>query len=245
MSAEATTVHTRLLRCTLCADESRAFWLARAGRGGAPLSREEAFSTFVFGRKSENRVEVLLANMRARFDPVPSSLEALPRLTLDPPEVRLVAHWHLMLSDPLYRTFTSFLADRREVGARDVTRDEVARWVERQQPGRWSGATRNGWASKLLTTAREAGLVTTRKDPRTLAVPRVSDRVLLYALYLLREADIAGGLLDNPYLRSVGLSGGVLLDRLRRLPGVRAHKMGDLVDLSFEHPDLVTWAEAT
>jgi len=242
VSREETEIHTRLLRCTLAPDECRAYWRAMAEHGA--LTRSLAFETYAFGQKSEARVEVLLANMRARFDAFDDSLSALQALSLDAADARLVAHWHVMLSDPLYRAFAVFLQARREVGARDVTRDEVSRWVEAQQPGRWSGATRNGWASKLLTTAREAGLVSTRKDPRTLDLPHVSDRALLYLLHLLRGVQIQGSLLDNAYLYSVGLDGGILLDRLRGLRGVTVHKMGELIDLRFDHAGLTTWAEA-
>jgi hypothetical protein len=242
VSAEATKVHTRLLRFTLGADESRAYW--RASTADAPLQAKTAFEGYTFGQKSEARVEVILWNMRARYDAFPACLPALRALAPEPTDAKLVTHWHVMLADPLYRAFVGWLQSRRELGARDITRPELARWVESQEPGRWSGATRNGWASKLLSTAREAGLVESRKDPRPLVLPRISDTALLYLLHLLRGVHVDGTLLDNPYLRSVGLDGGALTDRLRGLPGLTLHKMGRLVDLSFDHPDLQAWAEA-
>ena len=78
-----------------------------------------------------------------------------------------------------------------------------------------------------------------------MGTPRVPDEALEYLLYLLHETEFEGSLLDNPYLRSVGLDGAVLTERLRRLPGLAFRRQGDLTDLGWRHQDLRAWAAAT
>ncbi len=56
--------------------------------------------------------------------------------------------------------------------------------------------------------------------------------------------EIEGSLLDNPYLRSVGLEGSFLEERLRGLPALGYGRMGDLMDLGWRYPDLLSWARA-
>jgi hypothetical protein len=228
MIEEETTVHTRLLRFTLGVAESRAYW-----RNNDPSLRPaDAFTGYTFGQKSEKRVATTLTNLRARFDAVPGAVAALSTLNPDPMAATLICHWHVQRSDPLYRAFTGWLVERRALGARAVTRDEVSAWVERFQPGRWSAVTRVEWASKLLTTARDAGLVGARTDPRPLTVPHVPDSALRYLLGLLQRLHLShGAVLDNVYLTSVGLTGATLDERARRLPGVTLRRMGDLVEL--------------
>jgi hypothetical protein len=70
----------------------------------------------------------------------------------------------------------------------------------------------------------------------------VPDDALTYLLHLLREVDFQGTLLANPYLRSVGLEGGLLNDRLKRLPDLSFGRQGDLVDMGWKYRDLTDWA---
>jgi hypothetical protein len=45
--------------------------------------------------------------LRARFDAFPNALHVLQRWPhMSPDTRRVVCHWHLQLSDPLYRDFT-------------------------------------------------------------------------------------------------------------------------------------------
>jgi hypothetical protein len=77
----------------------------------------------------------------------------------------------------------------------------------------------------------------------------VPGRALAYLLYLLRSLEFAGSLHDNPYLRSVGLQGRMLEDRLRGVAGVDYRRVGDLVDFEWMYsglPDLLSgWASQT
>ena len=68
------------------------------------------------------RVRYLLANFVVRYDASPSALAALRRWgTMTPEARRLVCHFHLQLTDPLYRAFTGdFLPERRGAGLRDT-----------------------------------------------------------------------------------------------------------------------------
>jgi hypothetical protein len=97
-------------------------------------------------------------------------------------------------------------------------------------------------ASKLLSTAHSAGLIQGKRDPRPIVFPLVPDDALAYLLHLLRDVDFQGTLLANPYLHSVGLEGGLLNDRLKRLPALSFGRQGDLVDMGWKHRDLADWA---
>ena len=115
MNAEMHERHTRILRLTLAVSESRAYWAAVDPARAGAARVERAFNEHWFGHKSLARVKLLLTNFAARFDAYPTALEALRRWVPEAPATRsLVCHWHLQLSDPLYRSFTgSWLAERR------------------------------------------------------------------------------------------------------------------------------------
>ena len=236
--AEERAVHTRLLKCALEVEDCRAWW-RHAVPGATP---EIAFERWWFGARSLDRIRVLFTNFRARFDAYPSALRVLSRWAEMGPGTRaLVCHWHLQLSDPLYRAFTGdYLVARRGMLRPEVTRDLVVDWVGQQGPGRWTTATRIQFASKLLSAAYAAGLVGSNHDPRPLVYPRVDDAALAYLAYLLREVDFDGTLLVNPYFRSVGLEGSGLEERLRPLIGLR--RQGELLEIGWPHPSLEAWA---
>jgi hypothetical protein len=242
---EVTQVHTRLLKCALQIEEARAYWAHTDGT--TTVTVQQAFDGYWFGARSLAWVEILLNNMRARFDAFPAALGILHRWpTMTPDLRRLICHWHLQLADPLYRAFTGeFLVARRAGPRPEVTRDLVVKWVGEQGPGRWTMATRIQFASKLLSAAFAAGLVAAKRDPRPLVVPRVGDEALEYLLYLLRELQFAGTLLENPYLASVDLQGALLEERLRKLPAFAFQRQGDLVDFGWRYANLTAWATAT
>ncbi len=244
--AEVTEAHTRILRLALAIEESRAYW-ANVDPTVPPQERNlAAFEQRWFGAKTLERVRTLLANMSARYDAYPPALSVLQRWPdVDPQTRQVLCHWHLQLTDPIYRTFTGrFLVARRDSPRPELDRDVVVRWVGLEYPDRWGPATQIQFASKLLSAAYEAGLVGTNKDPRPLALPKVTDVALAYLLYLLREVHIEGTQLDNPYLASVGLTEGFLDQRLRALPGVDFRRMGALTEFHWAAPTLQAWAEA-
>ena len=241
---EASEVHTRLLKCALEIDDSRAYWAHADGPGSATAQR--AFDEYWFGAKSLSRIEVLLANMRVRFDPFPAALETLHRWSdMSPDTRRVICHWHLQLADPLYRAFTGeYLVERRAGSRPQVTRDLVVGWVGQQGPGRWTMSTRIQFASKLLSAAFSAGLLATNRDPRQVLVPRVPDDALEYLMYLLRDVQFDGTLLQNPYAESVGLDSSSFDDRLRGLPGIAFRRQGELLDFDWRYPGLRAWCAA-
>ena len=246
--AEATSFHTRLLKCALELDECRAYWEhyspTHATLSPSELSRL-AFNDYWFGVRSLPRIEVLMTNLRARFDAFPPSLAALHGLTdLGPNARRAIAHWHLQLADPLYRAFTGhFLVHRR--ARADITRPLVQAFVvDLDKDRRWTTPTHVQFASKLLSAAFTAGLVATHRYPRPLTFPRVPDDAIAYLLYLLRHITFEGTLLDNPYFSSVGLDPLSLEHRLRNSSVVTLRRQADLIDLDWAYPDLVTWAQA-
>jgi hypothetical protein len=241
---ETTHTHTRLLKCALEIEDARAYWAHTDG--SSDTTAQQAFDDYWFGARSLARVEVLLANMRARFSAFPAALQTLHRWPHMPPDTRkIICHWHLQVADPLYRAFTGdFMVERRNGPRPELTRDLVVGWVGQQGPDRWTMPTRIQFASKLLSSAFSAGLVGTNRDPRPLILPRVGDDALEYLLYFLREFQFEGTLMENPYLASLGLQGGALDERLRSLPGMAFQRQGDLIDFRWRYANLQAWAEA-
>ena len=242
---ECSTLHTRLLKCTLEVEHSRAYWRHMGERTDPVAARSVAHEQFWFGARSLERTGILLTNFRARYDAFPGALPALRSWdAMDPLARRLLCHWHLQLSDPLYRRFAGdYLVERRRRVPAEVSHGPVVKWVAEQGGERWGMGTRVQFASKLLTSALAAGLIGSSRDPRPLLWPRVDDLSLAYLLYLLRETEFQGSLLANPYLASIGLCGTELEKRLKTLPGLRFRRQGDLIDFGWVYPDLVTWAE--
>ena len=118
----------------------------------------------------------------------------------------------------------------------------MLRWVKSEVPERWAEATCVQFASKLLSAASEAGVISPKRDPRSLLVPKVPDVALAYLLHLLQGIRFAGTLTDNPYLASVGLVEGFLDQRLRSLPGLTFRRMAHLTEFEWEAPSLTAWA---
>ena len=240
---EESRVHTRILRCALEVEESRAWWSHRDPATERP-GADVVFNEWWFGDRSLERVEVLIQNMCARYDAFPEALRVLTGWRgIDQRTATLVCHWHLQLSDPLYRRFTGeFLPARRAAGQASITRDQVVRWVAAQEPGRWTTSTQVQFASKLLSAALSSGLVSGTKEPRPLLVPAVSETALGYCLYLLRAVKTEKPMLDGPYLRSVGLAGPNVEALLRSVPGISYRRLGDVQEVEWGSPDLATWA---
>jgi hypothetical protein len=244
--SENTEVHTRILRLALGVEESRAYW-DHVDTSVLPASRAMvAFEERWFGAKSLERVRYLLASFVPRYDRFPEALAVLRRWrSMDAATRQVLCHWHLQLSDPMYRAFTgTFLVERRALPDAKVDRDATLRWVKTTFPDRWAEATCVQFASKLLSAASEAGLISPRRDPRSLLLPKVSDLAIAYLLQLLRHVTFAGTLVENPYLASVGLTEGFLDQRLRALGGLTFRRMAHLTEFEWASPDLATWAES-
>lgn len=245
--AEVTAVHTRLMRCTLAVDDCATYW-QKADLAVSPSERAKvAFERRWFGTKSEARLRTIMTDMLERFDAFPEAFELLRRLGAVPVRLRpWICHIHTQLADPIYRRFTGeLLPTRREQGYDAVDRTIVARWLEELEPGRWGAASRTKFASNLLTTAAEAGLVAGRRDPRKLALPAPPDVMLGYALYLLRGVSFEGSLTDNPYVRSLGPTPETFRAFAPRIPGVHYAELGGVGELGFDSADLLSWGLAT
>lgn len=243
-----TRTHTRLLKCALEVDDSRSYWRRREP-GTPPPTATAALTDLWFGPKSLPRVTTLLLNFRYRFEAFPEALAALHRWSQTAPAslhtaAPLICHWHTQLTDPLYRAFTRYLAERRASANPTITRDVALTWVSAYpDAGPWTMSTRVQFASKLLSSAYAAGLIASNSDrkPRPLVTPHVSEAALTYALHLGRIAHLE---LDNDLLASVGLTltDGTLDARLARTATVRLARLGDVVDLTLREPDLTTWS---
>ncbi len=242
---ESTDIRSRLIKCPLSVEESRAYW-AKVKQGGQPPKAQDAFEQFWFGAKSLPWVKELMLVMQTRFGAFPEALSVIQNWQFMKPDTRaLICHWHLQITDPLYRAFTGdFLIARRQTASPELFRNTVVTWVaENGRPG-WGLATRKTLASGLLSTALAAGLIQGRRDPRGLTFPRIEDDALAYLLHLLRNITYVGTSLDNPYLRSVGLDGAVLESRLRKLTSLNYKRAGDVIEFDWQYPCLTAWAEA-
>lgn len=240
---ESTEVHTRILRCMLATDDALSYWRNVDTRVPPSERARVAFEQRWFGTKSEARVRTLMTDMVERFDAYPEALDLFQRLPRISGVVRtFICHLHVQLADPIYRAFTgSYLPKRRAEGRATIDRPAVVRWVESEHPGRWGGATSTKFASNLLATAFDVGLVGGRRDPRRLPTPSVPSVVLGYALQLLRRVDIAGTLTENPYLRSLGFDTTALARVVPAIPGVRIAQLGAVAEVTFDEPNLVSW----
>lgn len=243
--AEAMEVHSRLLRCSLCVDESRAYW-ANVDPDRPRESASAAFEQSWFGATSEPWTTELLSNMRVRFDAFPEALHVLAAWRAMPYETRrLICHLHVQLTDPLYRSFTgTFLPERRESIRASVQRQAVIDWVAEKGPERWALKTQIQFATRLLSCSLAAGLLDGNRDPREVLTPRVPDEAISYLLYLLRETYFEGTLIANPYLSSLGIVGGIVDDRFHALSSIDYRRVGSTFELGWRYPDLATWARA-
>lgn len=243
--AEVSEVHSRLLRCSLCADESRAYW-SNIDPDHPRESAVHAFEQSWFGAKSEPWTTELLSNMRLRFDAFPEALRVLAGWRAMRFETRrLICHFHLQLIDPLYRAFTgTFLPERRESIRPSVQRQAVTDWVAEFGPPRWALKTQLQFATRLLSCSFAAGLLGGNRDPRDAVTPRVPDEVLTYLLYLLRDLSFDGTLIANPYLASLGVVGTVVDERFNALSSIDFRRIGSTFEIGWRYPNLASWARA-
>lgn len=242
--SEATAVHTRILRCMLAVEDCYAYWQRVDTTVPVAERARVAFEQRWFGTKSEARVRTIMTDMIERFDAFPEALAALKDAGTLPARIRpFICHLHTQLADPIYRRFTGeLLPALRAEGRMSIDRPRVARWIDALEPGRWSAVTAIKFGSNLLATAFDVGLVAGRRDPRKIAVPQVPDVAIGYALYLVREVTIEGSLLDNPYLRSLGITQETFRAFAPRIPGVHFVELGGATELSFDAPSLRAWA---
>lgn len=240
---EQTEIHTRMLRIGLAEADSRIYW-AHAGGLAAEELVTAAFEERWFGSRTMARVRYLINNFTYRFNTFPGCLEVLNRW--DPTDLAdrtLLCHWHVQMSDPLYREFTSSVFSlRRQRPEPTIDRSSTLRWVESITENRWSSSTSQRMATGLMACATEAGLCSSSKTIRALTYPKVSDHALGYLLYLLKDLRYEGNLKDNPYALSVGLEGEQWSQRIRKLPWITYRRMADLHDLKWEFESLEEWA---
>ena len=242
---EVNSIHTRLLKLALIPEESKSYW-EKHEPDKVPSESQQAYDEYWFGSINKNTVSIVLTNLRARFDAFPHCLEVLKKWSdISLNERTLICHWHLQLSDPMYRLFTSdFLQERFLFPPPVVNRNDVIRWVDSIGDGRWAYSTQVQFSRKLLYCASTAGLITGKKDPRSLQYPQISNRCLSYLLYLLREIEFEGTLLKNPYLVSVGLRGSLLEAQIRHCNTFSVQRMGEMTEFNWNFPDLQAWAES-
>ena len=245
-SEEVQKFHSRLLRLSLAISDCRAYWENWQEDISEQQKIQTAFEGRWFGNKSMARIQTLLNNFTYRFDAYPIALKVLSAWCPSDPVTRQnICHWHLQLSDPLYRCFSDqFLEQRRANLQEKIDRDVVVRWLSGQIKAEWSINTRTRMATALITCATTAGLCSEGIGSRQLQYPKVTDEALSYWLYFLRYLSFEGSLFSNPYWRSLGLRDEMLEKRFRRLGSLQFQRMGELEDFGWQYPDLWAMAQA-
>ncbi len=244
---EVHTDHTGLLRLALALEDSRAYLDHFRPEIPAKKLAETAFEERWFGNKSMARIKLILNDFRKRYNAYPPAFVVLHRWKPADPNIRKnLCHWHLQLSDPIYRDLSGvFLVQRRERIDAALSRDIVAKWLHERTGNRWAMTTIRRISENLVTSLAEAGLCSPNNRDRKPAYPAVPDVSLAYLLYLLRHMKFNGTLLSNPYLASVGLSDEFLENRLRRLPSLNYKRMSGVHDFGWEYDNIGDWAAHT
>ena len=105
---EETRLHTRIQRLALGAEESRAYWSNVDPTVPTGPRAIQAFEQRWFGTKSLTRVRILTNYLAFRYDSFPDSFDVLrawSKRGMAPATRTVICHWHLQLSDPLYRRY--------------------------------------------------------------------------------------------------------------------------------------------
>src|SRR5688572_22810458 len=104
--SECTEIHTRLLRLALAVADSRSYWENVDPLVPVAQRPQMAFEQRWFGAKSLERVRYLIATFAERYDAYAEALAVLRRWrAMEPATRQVICHWHLQLSDPIYRLF--------------------------------------------------------------------------------------------------------------------------------------------
>lgn len=179
--------HTGLLRLGLDPEASRVFWQRAPAEVPASELLAMARAGNWFPQHSEARVKYLVSHLQRRFPgPIRAVLQRWkPELLGQEP---IVCHWHLQLTDPLYRGFTfGFLLPRWSIGSDELGLDQVQDWLRRRKGSdKWSPATLRRLASGLFSAATEAGLLALAgRSQRTLKKPQVNAQSIEYLFAVL------------------------------------------------------------
>lgn len=203
---EVVTPHTGLLRYGLAVEQSKVFWQKADQDWPLGELRQRAVRQSWFPGLSPTRTRYVVAQQMKRF---PLEARKLLRFAAfeEDHRNRLVCHWHLQVTDPVYRDYTAgFLLHRWTTLDTHVSLESTIRWVEKQPlAAGWQPITVRRLASGLLSAATEAGLcVGIGKEERTLRLPPVDRQDRSYLAGLLKIADALGN--AKTYLMSVGQS---------------------------------------
>ena len=183
--------------------------------------------------------------MRVRFDAFPAALRVLAGWRAMPPEARrLICHFHVQLTDPLYRAFTGeFLPERRDALRLEVHRQTVIQWAAEHGPSRWALKTQLQFASRLLSCAGAAGLLRGTRDPREVVAPRVPDaRARVHPLHAARAPVPRQPRRRIPTSRRSAWPAVTSPIGCARCRTIELRQVGDVHELDWRYPDLEAWA---
>ncbi len=247
--AESNELPKHLPRCAMLVEESLAYWEHIDPRSSPEDRLDEARRDRWFGPPQHpSRISNLLTELAARFDAFPHALRLLQSIALPPASCPLVCHVHFALADVRYRRFTGeYLADRRERGLGAAGVEQVAEWIAANERALGRPSSHAGLAKRLLVSAGEAGLIEEDGAPRAVGPPELLGMVVAYVLYLLREIRFSGTLLENAYLRGLGVTAENVRETIEAAPGVRmtaGWRAGDPEDgVELAEAGMLEWGE--
>lgn len=245
INTEVTQIHTRLLRSTLLEEDSQNYWRQHLHNQTSD-EVNLAYDNYWFGSANKATIKRTLTNLHARYINFPNCLEVLnlwKNMTVK--ERAIICHWHVQLSDVLYRRFTSeFIPSRFIYTPPTFHKDQAQQWVYSYMGAKWAGSTQAQLASKMMSCIRSTGLVASEsKDTIQLQYPLISNHCLTYILYALREISFQGNMLENPYLKSVGLTGSFLISQINQSSALSVQQIGDTISFEWKYPSLVEWGK--
>jgi len=203
---EVQTPHTGLLRLGLALPQSVIFWQRATQDSTLKALQEQAVTEHWFDGLSDARTRYIVGQLSKRF-PYEARRELGFGKGLEPRQAQLICHWHLQLTDPVYRRFTSeYLLSRWTSPHASVELEGVIKWVSGLPLAKdWKTVTVRRMGSGLLSAATEAGLCQgSGKKEKVLRVPPVEPEDKRYLLSLLSGAGASTSL--SMYLSSVGQS---------------------------------------
>ena len=241
---EQTEMHTRLLKCALEVDDSRVYWTHADGSWSA--TAQQVFDEDRFGARSLARIDVLLSNMRARFDAFPPALPVLHRWpSMSPDARRVICHWHRPLT-AWYRSFTgAYLVGRRAGRRVEVTRDLVVGWIAEHGRDSWTMATRIQFAEQAALRCVLGGTDRCQPRPASGRRPACPGRCAASTCCISCGNSSSRHTADESLSCVGGARGRTFEQRVRALKGLEFRRQADLLDYAWRYPDLRTWADAT
>jgi hypothetical protein len=145
-----------------------------------------------FGVKSKDMTRRIVAYLYLRYSNYPLAIKILKfsNDTIDMIDFRMISHFHLLLADPYYRWLTGvYLPSRKQDGFKFVSQEEVIYEFSKIVKSELEPITMKTYCSKLLTTARDVGLLN-GKTKKEFEEPVLTERAMLYIFLIWQSMSL-------------------------------------------------------